>query len=85
MTTDGRKMPVDESLEQLDKELNKDQFFRVNRGIIINENAIVKMISYSRSRVKLILKPNFNEDVIVSREKTSLFKKWLLKIDKGTL
>lgn len=85
MTTDARKMPVDESLEQLENELNKDQFFRVNRGIIINEKAIDKMISYSRSRVKLILKPNFNEDVIVSREKTPLFKKWLLKIDNGTL
>ncbi len=84
MTSAGKKMPIDESLEQLEKELDKGQFFRVNRGMIINENAINKMVAYSRSRVKLVLKPDFVEDVIVSRERTSYFKNWLLKIEKGS-
>ena len=85
MTSAGKKMPIDESLEQLEKELNKSQFFRVNRGIIINEKAIDKMVAYSRSRVKLILQPNFEEDVIVSRERTASFKNWLLKIEKDSM
>ena len=83
MTTAGKKMPVDEPLEKLEKELDSKKFFRVNRGIIINEDAIEKMITYSRSRIKLILKPMFEEDIIVSREKTPLFKDWLLKTDNG--
>ena len=65
MTSEGKKMPVDESLEKLEKELDEHQFFRVNRGMIINEHAINKMVSYSRSRIKLVLKPDFVEDVIV--------------------
>jgi len=79
MTSAGKKMPLDESLEQLEKELDKQQFFRVNRSMIINESAIEKMVTYSRSRIKLILKPVFDEDIIVSRERTPLFKDWLLK------
>ena len=43
------------------------------------------MVAYSRSRVKLILQPNFEEDVIVSRERTASFKNWLLKIEKDSM
>lgn len=78
MTSTGKKMPIDESLEQLEKELDKQQFFRVNRGIIVNKESIDKMVTYSRSRIKVFLKPVFNEDIIVSRERTPLFKEWLL-------
>ena len=81
MTLTGKKMPIDESLDQLEKELDKQGFFRVNRGMIINEKAIDKMIAYSRSRVKLELNPIFSEDVVVSRERTPLFKKWLVQND----
>ena len=85
LTSEGKKMPIDESLEQLENDLSKRQFFRVNRGVIINEEYIGKMIAYSRSRIKLILKPDFDLDIIVSREKTPLFKNWLLKIEKKTM
>jgi DNA-binding LytR/AlgR family response regulator len=78
MTSAGKKMPLDDSLEQLENEIDKRQFFRVNRGIIVNESAIEKMITYSRSRIQLILKPELDQDVIVSRERTPIFKKWLI-------
>jgi DNA-binding LytR/AlgR family response regulator len=80
LTSSGKKIPIDESLEQLEKDLDNKRFFRVNRGVIINANSIKKMVMYSRSRIKLMIEPMLAEDIIVSREKTPLFKNWLLNI-----
>jgi hypothetical protein len=38
---------------------------------------IKDIIAYSGSRLKLILKGSENEEIIVSREKVSVFKEWL--------
>ena len=76
-TFDKRHYPADQNLEQLQKILSPEKFFRVNRKILINIKAITSMTSYSRSRIKLHLDPPFEEDVIVSTERTPGFKNWL--------
>lgn len=82
MTFKGKKYPIDEPLDQLDKALSSTAFFRINRAMIVNEKSIEKMIAYSRSRIKLKLNPEFFEDVIVSRDKTPIFKEWLISRDQ---
>jgi two-component system, LytTR family, response regulator LytT len=52
--------------------------FRV-RKYIINLKAIADIISYSNSRLKIELKVENDEDIIVSREKVKSFKAWLEK------
>jgi len=52
--------------------------FRV-RKYIINLKAIADIISYSNSRLKIELKVENDEDIIVSREKVKCFKAWLEK------
>jgi len=74
---DKRHYPADQNLEQLQQILSPEEFFRVNRKILINIKAITSMTSYSRSRIKLHLDPPFEEDVIVSTERTPSFKNWL--------
>ncbi len=76
-TFDKRLYPADQNLEQLQQILSPEEFFRVNRKILINIRAITSMTSYSRSRIKLHLDPPFDEDVIVSTERTPGFKTWL--------
>jgi DNA-binding LytR/AlgR family response regulator len=76
-TFDKRHYPADQNLEQLHQILSPEEFFRVNRKILINIKAIASMTSYSRSRIKLHLDPPFEEDVIVSTERTPGFKNWL--------
>ena len=76
-TKDKNRFPVDYNLDQLQQLLSPDKFFRINRQFIINIEAIEKMVAYSKSRVKVILKPPIDKDTIVSTERSSDFKKWL--------
>ena len=73
----GKDYPVDFNLDQLEGILDPAQFFRINRKCIVNIEAIDQMFSYSKSRVRILLKPNFTEEAIVSSERSSHFKKWL--------
>ncbi|MEM7381442.1 MAG: LytTR family DNA-binding domain-containing protein, partial [Bacteroidota bacterium] len=56
--------------------LDPRQFFRVNRGVIVNINAISDVVVYSNRRLKLTLTSKLDKEVIVSREKVSQFKQW---------
>ncbi len=68
---------MDVSLEQLEKELDPEKFFRINRKCIVHLKAIKDIISYTNSRLELKLF-NFNEfQVIVSRERVKDFKNWI--------
>lgn len=76
-TFDNRDYLLDNTLEQLETELNPENFYRVSRKFIIPMKAIKEIQLYSNSRLKVIL-PTYKEDeVIVSREKVGDFKTWL--------
>ncbi|WP_300603292.1 LytTR family DNA-binding domain-containing protein [Niabella sp.] len=77
VTHTGKKLPLDYSLDQMDKMLNKTMFFRINRKMIVCIDAIVKINSYYNSRLILQLSPEADTDTVVSRERVSLFKSWL--------
>lgn len=76
-THKGRIYAIDFSLDHLQKVVNPDTFFRISRSYIIHIDAISEIISYSTTRLKLKLKNFTAGDMIVSREKVSLFKQWL--------
>lgn len=76
-TKDGRKHILDFTLDQLDGLVDPARFFRINRKYIIAVDAIQDMISYTNSRLKLILKTSDDSDVIVARERVQEFKEWL--------
>lgn len=77
MTRDGRKYPVDYTLENLEQLIDPGKFFRINRQYILHLDAIVTMHAYTKARVKIELNPPCHEEVIVSTEKSPYFKKWL--------
>jgi DNA-binding LytR/AlgR family response regulator len=78
VTFSGKEYPFDKSLEMLEKELDPKKFFRINRQFIINIKSVGNMHTVSKSRVQLDLTPPFKGDeVIVSTEKSPLFKEWL--------
>lgn len=72
----GKRYPIDFSLEKLEEELDSNLFFRINRQFIISIKAISKMVTVSKSRVKVYLEPEPAE-TIVSTERSGRFKKWL--------
>ena len=68
---------VNNSLTNLETNLNPKQFFRVNRTFIVHINAIKDIIAYSNSRLKLILNSYNDSEIIVSRERVKDFKNWI--------
>ncbi len=76
-TVTNHLYPVDFTLDQLEPMLDPAGFFRINRKVIININAIRKTGTYFNSRLK-ITAPNLQDDnSIVSRERVNDFKEWL--------
>ncbi len=75
----GNTYNIDFTLEKLEEMLNPASFFRINRKYLINITSIDNMVAYSRSRVKLELKPKADNelDTIVSIDRSGEFKKWL--------
>jgi len=76
-TFDKITYPVDQNLDQVEAIVDPLVFFRINRQFIVNIKAISKMVSYSKSRVKLELNPPTEIETIVSTERSPNFKGWL--------
>jgi DNA-binding LytR/AlgR family response regulator len=76
-TAENRHYPVDYSLEYMEEILDPERFFRINRKYMISLPAILDIVSYSNSRLKIRLRHSADEDVIVSRERVSEFREWL--------
>lgn len=79
VTKEGNAYPVDYSLDDLIAMLNPDVFFHVNRNLIIHIDAAREIHPYFKGRMKLVLNPALEEEVIVSSQRTPLFKIWLDK------
>lgn len=79
---EGKEYPVDQNLEELQNLLDPAAFFRINRKMIINIEAITRMNAHTKSRVKLSLTPAFDGEAIVSSERSPIFKEWLKGIPK---
>lgn len=76
-TNSKRDYLIDTTLEQLEPMLDPVKFFRVNRKFFINIKAIKDIISYTNSRLKIILNSFDEQEIIVSREKVRDFKNWI--------
>ncbi|MEN8122222.1 MAG: LytTR family DNA-binding domain-containing protein [Bacteroidota bacterium] len=75
-TQEKRKFFVDFNMAELENILDPKIFHRVNRSFIVNIEAIKDVIVYSKTRLKIILKQDFDKEIIVSREKIRSFKEW---------
>jgi DNA-binding LytR/AlgR family response regulator len=76
-TSSGREFALDTSLDQLEEELDPKKFFRVSRQFIVALPHISDIITYSGNRLKIKVTTSEQTEILVSREKVTLFKKWL--------
>lgn len=74
---EDKAYPVDFTLDHLEMRLDPELFFRINRKFIISYHSIDKMISYSKSRIKITLNPPCALESISSTERSGDFKEWL--------
>lgn len=77
VTEENRSFILDYTLEQLEEMVDPLEFFRINRKYLVHSRAIQDIISYTNSRLKLVLKGCHDTDIIVARERVQDFKMWL--------
>lgn len=77
VTKDKRKFALDQSLDHLENELHKLNFFRLNRKFLVCHSAIDSIRTLPKSKLLVQLIPEIDIEAIVSSEKSALFKKWL--------
>ena len=77
IAADGKRYIIDFTLDKVEEMLDPKRFYRINRKMIIHDQAIEDIVAYSNSRLKLFLSHCDNQDSIVARERVSDFKEWL--------
>ncbi|RDV14249.1 DNA-binding response regulator [Pontibacter diazotrophicus] len=77
MTFPGKRFIVNTTLDQLEEQLDKAKFFRVNRQFIVGIEAVQEVQRYFKGRLILKLKPPLEMEQTVSTNRTAAFKQWL--------
>lgn len=80
----GKKYLAEKNLADLETELDKDRFFRINRQYIVNIGYIRSFRSFERVKlqVELTMK-EWEHALVVSQETAPYFKKWMAEENYG--
>lgn len=78
-TKSNQKFTLDYTLDELEAMLEPTQFFRANRQYIVSVGSVQQIHPYFNNKLKLTLKPGTDDEVLVSRERATEFKKWMGK------
>lgn len=76
-TSQGRNYLLDQTLDELIKSLDPKTFFRANRQFILQFKSIEAVHRYHKGKLIVELRMQPDQEVIVSAERASEFKKWL--------
>lgn len=77
VTGGGNSEMLTQTMDELEDELDPDDFFRANRQFIIHIDSVGMIQNDSNGKMKVILKQDRTVEIIVSREKSPLLKRWL--------
>lgn len=73
----NQKFILDQSLSDIEKQLDPSQFYRVNRKYLVHLNAIKKIKCFPKSKLQLELEPAIDDDIIISQDNVAAFKDWM--------
>lgn len=79
VTHNGNIEMLGQTMDELEDELDPDTFFRANRQFIIYIDSVSMIKNDINGKQKVVLKYDHAIEIIVSREKAPLLKKWLDK------
>jgi len=75
--SEDRRYLVEQTLEQLEEELDPAVFVRANRQFIVNRSAITALTRYFHGRMLLDVVPILAEKIIISKAKVPRLRQWL--------
>lgn len=76
-TLNSKRYITDHTMEELSNISDPEKFHRANRQFIVAYDAIKTVHKYHKGKLLIELHTAFDEQIIVSMEKASSFKKWL--------
>ena len=76
-TKENQKFILDYTMDELEKMLSPKQFFRANRQFLISFDSVVAIHTWFYQKLKVEVKPEMPEHVIISRDKANAFKAWM--------
>jgi len=79
VSIDGKRSTSNISLDELINQLDETYFFRANRQFIIAISSIDKIVKYGNSQLKILITPESETSIIISKNKAAQFKQWLNK------
>ena len=68
---------LDQSLSEIEKQLEPAQFYRVTRKYLVQLSAIRKIKTYPKSKLLLEVEPVISDEIIISQENVAAFKEWM--------
>jgi DNA-binding LytR/AlgR family response regulator len=77
VTNDKKKYIINYTLDQLERLLDPKYFFRINRKYIARITAIGDVHKYFNSRLKVMLLPPVEDEILISRVKVPDFLDWM--------
>jgi len=77
ISNEKKKYIINYTLENLEAQLDPAKFFRINRRYITHVDTIGDIHKHFNSRLKLILVPAPDEEILVSRARVQAFLNWI--------
>ncbi len=77
VTSDGRRLILDTSLDAVSEQVDPRQFFRLSRSCTASIGSIAGISRHLSNRLKVALDPRPDFEVFVSRSRTADFMNWL--------
>jgi two-component system, LytTR family, response regulator LytT len=75
----GEKHPVFKTLDDIENAISPDQFYRINRQMLINRKSIKEIETYFNQRIVVHLTVPIPEKALVPRLKVAPFLSWIEK------
>jgi len=82
-TIQNQTFPLDHTIEDLIPLLNRQNFFRANRQVVINRAAIHEAEYYFNGRLSVKMLHGPKEPILVSKARVPVFKEWWTKGPRG--
>jgi two-component system response regulator LytT len=74
---DGAIQIINQTMDEIEEQLDPQNFFRANRQYILNINSLESIHNETHGKLKVVVRKNAKHEVIVSKERAPQFKQWL--------
>ena len=79
VTHDNNRYIINNTLDNIEKEIGETKFYRVNRQFLVSVKSIDKITNHFNYKLKLELQPKSDDsEIIISKSKSKEFKQWLI-------